>query len=87
MFTLRVAFGQQGLGLAQFLIFHLSEKCTHALIILLGPLIVRMLVAFGAGDAHAEKHLRGHRRHLAGLGGHLVKEPGRLVLQRPFGGK
>ena len=46
-----------------------------------------MLVALGAGDAHAEKHLRGHRRHLARLGGHLIKETGRLVAQRTFGGE
>ena len=85
--ALGIAFRQQGLGLAQFLVLHLSKKPAHALVILLGPLIVGMLVALGAGDAHAEKHLRGHRRHLARLGGHLIKETGRLVAQRAFGGE
>ena len=87
MFTLRVAFSQQSLDRTKLLVFDLLEKPTHAMVILLGPLIVGMLMAFGTGNPHTKKNLRSHRGHFTRFSRHLVKETRGLIAQGAFSGQ
>ena len=49
------------------------EERGHAVVIGLAPAVERMVVALGAGDAHAEEDLRQRAGRLARLGDRLVK--------------
>src|SRR5262245_17312270 len=80
---LRISSGYQNASQRRVAVLKRREVGRHAEVVILAPTVVWMMVALGAFDPHAQKHLRQRAGRLPRLGSRAEELTLRILGQRP----